>query len=108
MQNIRDEILRVRSEKLEDLEEFGNAGSFFKNPIVEGNKISAGALIDKAGWKGKTYKGAGVSSKNALILINKSGHASSSDVYELSNLIIDDVKKKFGVVLEREVQCINI
>lgn len=107
LQNIRDEILRVRKEKLEDAKEIGNAGSFFKNPIVEGNKISAGFLIEKAGWKGKSYKGAAVSAKNALILINKSGKASSSDIHELSKLIINDVKKKFGVVLEPEVQFVG-
>lgn len=108
LQNIRDEILRVRNEKLEDPKEVGNAGSFFKNPVVENHKLSAGSLIDKAGWKGKSFKGAAVSGKNALILINKSGKAKSSDVLELSQKIIVDVKKKFGVVLEREVQCINI
>lgn len=107
LQNIRDEILRVRKEKLEDPKEIGNAGSFFKNPIVEGNKISAGFLIEKAGWKGKSYKGAAVSAKNALILINKSGKASSSDVNELSKLIINDVKKKFGITLEPEVQFVG-
>ncbi|MCX6706499.1 MAG: UDP-N-acetylmuramate dehydrogenase, partial [Candidatus Woesebacteria bacterium] len=67
LQNIRDEILRVRNEKLEDPKEVGNAGSFFKNPVVENHKLSAGSLIDKAGWKGKSFKGAAVSSKNALI-----------------------------------------
>ena len=107
LQNIRDEILRVRGKKLEDPKEVGNAGSFFKNPIVEGNKISAGLLIDKAGWKGKSYKGAAVSVKNALILINKSGKASSSDVLKLSKKIIEDVKKKFGITLEPEVQFIG-
>ena len=107
LQNIREEILRVRGEKLEDPKEYGNAGSFFKNPIVEGNKIPAGELIDKAGWKGKSYQGAAVSSKNALMLINKSGKASSSDVSELSKLIIKDVKEKFGVTLETEVQFIG-
>jgi len=107
LQNIRDEILRVRGEKLENPKEVGNAGSFFKNPIVEGHKISAGLLIDKAGWKGKSYKSAAVSAKNALILINKSGEASSSDVYELSKLIINDVKKKFGITLEPEVQFVG-
>lgn len=108
LQNIRDEVLRVREEKLEDPKEVGNAGSFFKNSIIEGHKISAGELIDKAGWKGKSYKGAAVSSKNALILINKSGRASSSDIYELSKSIIKDVKKKFGVILEPEVQFIGL
>ena len=107
LQNIRDEILRVRGEKLENPKEVGNAGSFFKNPIVENHKLSAGLLIDKAGWKGKSYKGAAVSSKNALILINKSGKASSSDVLKLSKKIIEDVKKKFGVTLEPEVQFVG-
>ena len=107
LQNIRDEILRVRGEKLENPKKVGNAGSFFKNPILEKSKLSAGLLIDKAGWKGKSYKGAAVSSKNALILINKSGEASSSDVLDLSKKIIEDVKKKFGVTLEPEVQFIG-
>ena len=107
LQNIRDEILRVRKEKLEDPKEVGNAGSFFKNPIVENHKLSAGLLIDKAGWKGKSYQGAAVSSKNALILINKSGKASSSNVFKLSNLIMNDVKKKFGITLEPEVQFVG-
>ena len=107
LQNIRDEILRVRGEKLENPKEVGNAGSFFKNPIVENHKLSAGLLIDKAGWKGKSYKGAAVSSKNALILINKSGKASSFDVLELSKKITEDVKKKFGITLEPEVQFIG-
>ena len=105
--DIREVVLRLRKEKLEDPKEVGNAGSFFKNPIVEGHKISAGALIDKAGWKGKSYKGAAVSDKNALILINKSGDASSLDVLGLSKKIIEDVKKKFGVTLEPEVQFIG-
>lgn len=117
---IREAVLSLRKEKLEDPKEFGNAGSFFKNPIVDkeisgipgypfGNKykLFAGWLIEKAGWKGKIYKGAAVSSKNALFIINKSGKASSSDVIELAQMITDDVYKKFGVKLEREVQLID-
>jgi UDP-N-acetylmuramate--alanine ligase len=128
LQNIRDEILRVRSEKLENPNEIGNAGSFFKNPIVDVNKkteleklysdivvfpyenefkISAGWLIEKTGWKGKKYNTAAVSSKHALILINPDGKAYAQDVKELSDKIISDVYKKFGVMLEREVQLIN-
>ncbi len=107
LQTIRDSVLAVRKERLENPKEVGNAGSFFKNPIIEGNKIFSGFLIDKAGWKGKSYKGAAVSSKNALILINKSGSASSNDVMELSKMIIEDVKKKYGVTLEPEVQFIG-
>jgi UDP-N-acetylmuramate dehydrogenase len=117
---IREAVLSLRKEKLEDPKEFGNAGSFFKNPVVDkeipgisgypfGNKykLFAGWLIEKAGWKGKIYKGAAVSSKNALFIINKSGKASSSDVVELAEMIIKDVNKKFGVKLEKEVQLIN-
>ena len=120
LKEIRDAVLNFRREKLENPNSYGNAGSFFKNPIVDkkipgvpsysfGNKhkLFAGWLIDKAGWKGKTHKGAGVSSKNALFLINKSGKANSSDIVELSEMIIDDVYKKFRVTLEPEVQFIG-
>lgn len=125
---IRNAVLKVRSEKLENPLEHGNAGSFFMNPIIdvtkkqeleekypevkiypfEGKfKISAGWLIEKAGLKEKEFGGAAVSSKHALILINKSGKATSDDVYKLSEMIIDEVNKKFGIKLEREVQLIN-
>jgi UDP-N-acetylmuramate dehydrogenase len=113
---------------LEDPKKIGNAGSFFMNPIIDSSekkkleskfsdvkifpfgdkfKVSAGWLIEKTGWKGKTYKGAGVSPKHALILINKTGKASTRDIYDLSEKIIDDVYNKFGIKLEREVQLIN-
>jgi UDP-N-acetylmuramate dehydrogenase len=125
---IRNAILKVRRERLEDPAINGNAGSFFKNPIITSDqknklekdfsdvkvfpfedkfKISAAWLIEKAGWKGRTYKGAGVSQKHSLILINFSGNAKAKDVMELSEMIIDDVYKKFGIELEREVQLIN-
>ncbi len=125
---VREAVLKVRNEKLDNPKEVGNAGSFFKNPIIEMElknklekdypdvkifpfdekyKVSAGWLIDKAGWKGKTHKGAGVSSKNALLLINTTGNAKSSDVVELSEMIIKDIDEKFRIKLEREVQLIN-
>lgn len=124
LQNIRDEILRVRAEKFENPKKVGNAGSFFKNPIVSdkkleslkkkypdirafGNKISAGWLIEMANWKGKTYKNAAVSPNHALVLINPKGKAKASDILELSEKIIQDVDSKFGIKLEREVQLIN-
>lgn len=120
LKKVREAVLGLRREKLENPNEIGNAGSFFKNPVVDkkipgvpsyqfGNKykLYAGWLIEKAGWKGKSFKNAAVSSKNALILVNKSGKASSSDVYELSKRIIKDVKNKFNVVLEPEVQFIG-
>lgn len=128
LQDIREEILRVRSEKLDDPKEVGNAGSFFKNAIIGTSekvklesdfpgisifpfedrfKVSAAWLIDNAGWKGKIYKTAAVSSKHSLILINKDGNAKPEDVYELSENIISDINEKFGIKLEREVQLIN-
>ena len=128
LEEVRNAVIKVRSEKLENPEKVGNAGSFFKNPIITVDqkeklekefpeikifpfedkfKVSAGWLIDKAGWKGKTHKGAGVSAKNALLLINATGNAESSDVFELSEMIIKDVEEKFGIKLEREVQLIN-
>jgi UDP-N-acetylmuramate dehydrogenase len=125
---VRNAIIKVRRERLEDPAINGNAGSFFKNPIITSNqknklekvfsgvkifpfgdkfKISAAWLIENAGWKGRTFKGAGVSQKHSLILINKNGDAKAKDVMELSEMIIDDVYKKFGIKLEREVQLIN-
>ncbi|MCX6704465.1 MAG: UDP-N-acetylmuramoyl-L-alanine--D-glutamate ligase [Candidatus Woesebacteria bacterium] len=120
LNEVREAVFNLRREKLENPKEFGNAGSFFKNPVVDkeipgipgypfGNKykLFAGWLIDKAGWKGKSYKGAAVSSKNAPFLINKSGKANSSDVIELAKKITKSVKEKFGVILEPEVQFIG-
>ncbi len=125
---VRNAVLKARSEKLEDPKKIGNAGSFFKNPIVSQDaetrlkkeypeikifpfgksfKVSAAWLIEQAGWKGKSYKTAAVSSRNSLILINPDGKSSASDIYDLSENIIADVFRKFGVRLEREVQLIN-
>lgn len=129
LQTIRDEILRVRGEKLENPNEIPNAGSFFKNPIVNLSKkvelekkypdikiysfknkfkISAGWLIEKARWKGKSLGPVKVSDKHALILTNPGGKGSFSDIKKLANAIIFDVDKKFGIKLEPEVQYINI
>lgn len=126
---VREAVLQIRSGKFENPRETGNAGSFFKNPIIENSKATelmenfpdiklrelpdgkyksfAAWFVEKSGWKGKTLGGAGVSSQHALILINKSGSATSSDVFDLSEAIIKDVSAKFGITLEREVQLIN-
>jgi len=126
--DVRNAVLEVRKTKLEDPNKVGNAGSFFKNPTIDIEqkeklqskysdikifpfenkfKVSAAWLIEKAGWKGKTHKGVGVSPKHALILINASGKAKAEDVLELSEMITTDIYKKFGIKLEREVQLIN-
>lgn len=128
LQEVRDAVLDIRSGKFENPKEVGNAGSFFKNPIIDSqkkveleekypeiktfpfgakHKVFAGWLVEEAGWKGKTYKTAGVSPKHALILINPQGNAEAKDVMELSNQIIEDVDNKFDIKLEREVQLIN-
>ncbi len=128
LKEVRDAVLKIRAGKFEDPKVIGNAGSFFKNPVIDelsfqdlikkfpdlgyfkvGNKykIFAGWLIDRAGWKGKIYKSAGVSPRHALILINPKGAAKADDVYELSEKIIKNIGSKFGIKLEREVQLIN-
>lgn len=128
IREIRDAVLKARRTKLENPQKTGNAGSFFKNPVITKKhkekllkefpdmvvfpfendyKVSAGWLIERAGWKGKNLGGAGVSSKHALILINSTGNAKAADIMALSEKIIDDVNKKFGLKLEREVQMIN-
>lgn len=123
-------VIEIRKSKLPDPAVLGNSGSFFKNPVVtqkeheefvminpkmEGHeikghyfKLSAAKLIDAAGWKGKKYKDtdAGVYSKHALILVNH-GNATGEDIYSLSEEIIKDVKEKFGITLEREVNIIK-
>lgn len=128
LSEIREAVLKVRAQKLEDPKEFGNAGSFFKNPIISSDKkeslehvfpgikifpfedkykVSAAWLIDSIGLKGKEIGDAAVSLKHALILINKSGSATAADVFNLSEFVIKKVFDKFGVKLEREVQLIN-
>ena len=127
IQNIRKSIIAIRDIKLPDHNVVGNAGSFFKNPYVPNHvaktllheypnmpnypaetgetKIPAAWLIDSCNWKGKTHKGAGVYHNQPLVLINQN-NATGNDIIELSNLIIDSVKKRFNITLEREVNII--
>jgi UDP-N-acetylmuramate dehydrogenase len=124
IQDISRAVIEIRSSKLPDPKELGNAGSFFKNPIVPKSlylkikrsfplvpsypvdkdtlKIPAGWLIESAGWKGKKIGNCGVHEKQALVLVNFGG-ASGREILELSEAIIQDVKQKFGIELEREV-----
>ena len=117
-------MIAIRQSKLPDPKQLGNAGSFFKNPIVtievlseiqtkhpevphypvDANhcKLAAGWLIEQAGWKGKTIDTFGVHKLQALVLVNYGG-STGSQIYELSSQIIADVASKFGVSLEREV-----
>jgi len=130
---ISQAVINIRSSKLPDPNEIGNAGSFFKNPSVEKGKflqlkqqferlvgyensdgsvkLAAGWLIeqcgpgDKASWKGYRVGDAGVHAKQALVLVNY-GQATGKDVYQLSERILQTVFDKFGVQLEREVNII--
>ena len=128
LQNIRQAVISIRQTKLPDPQIIGNAGSFFKNPVVSelaafkhkseypeipiypfksGKvKIAAGWLIEKAGWKGKSMGNCAVHDKQALVLVNKGG-ATGKEIFELSELIVQDVLKKFDIQLEREVQVIE-
>lgn len=125
--SIRKAIIKTRKEKLPDPGKTGNAGSFFKNPVVDEStyeelltdypcmpawktnkgtyKLAAAWLIEKAGWKGKKSGSAGVHDKHALILINH-GNAKGSEVLELSNLITESVRSMFGIGLVKEVNII--
>ena len=124
---ISDAVINIRSLKLPNPAEIGNAGSFFKNPEVEdsafevllskfpgivgyklpnGNvKLAAGWLIEQCGWKGYRDGDAGCHANQALVLVNY-GNAKGDAIYALSEKIIASVKEKFGVVLEREVNII--
>ena len=120
-------VINIRSSKLPDPDKIGNAGSFFKNPVIsnsvfeeikqqfpdivsfhahEGHtKLAAGWLIEQCGWKGKRIGDAGVHKDQALVLVNY-GDATGKEIYDLSTKVIEAVKTKFGVTLEREVNLI--
>jgi len=128
LESVRQTVIDIRKEKLPDPSVTGNAGSFFKNPVVKADmadelrtihpelpvfsstdgfrKISAGWLIEKCGWKGKRKGNAGVHEKQALVLVNL-GKASGSDILDLSEDIRHSVFERFGVWLEREVEVIG-
>jgi len=125
IRDVSNAVIAIRQSKLPDPNKIGNAGSFFKNPVVPKNnltnllekypniphypapndkvKLAAGWLIEQAGWKGKTYDGRyGVHAKQALVLVNYK-NTTGQEILNLSNEIIADVKFKFDVTLEREV-----
>lgn len=120
---ISQAVCNIRRSKLPDPEKIGNAGSFFKNPVIStekfdslkkefpsitaykdpgGMKLAAGWLIEQCGWKGKQVGNTGVHKDQALVLVNY-GNAKGAEVFELSGKILQSVKEKFGVELEREV-----
>jgi UDP-N-acetylmuramate dehydrogenase len=121
--DVSNAVIHIRSSKLPDPARIGNAGSFFKNPVVSAAqheklkasfpsivsypsgsefKLAAGWLIEQCGWKGKRFGDAGVHKDQALVLVNY-GNAGGKEIYDLSSRVMESVKEKFGVELEREV-----
>ncbi|HWP20488.1 MAG TPA: UDP-N-acetylmuramate dehydrogenase [Burkholderiaceae bacterium] len=120
---IYDWVCEIRRHKLPDPQQLGNAGSFFKNPVVtpeqcrdiigrdpeivhypmpDGTyKLAAGWLIDACGWKGKSIGRAGVYEKQALVLVNRGG-AIGAEVVTLARAIQESVYGRFGIRLEPE------
>ncbi|MBA5608779.1 UDP-N-acetylmuramate dehydrogenase [Duganella sp. FT3S] len=120
---VADTVIAIRRRKLPDPAEIGNAGSFFKNPVVDAaqcadllarfpalvhhrqpdgsEKLAAGWLIDQCGWKGRSLGPAGVYAKQALVLVNHGG-ATGADVVRLAQAIQADVQARYGVRLEPE------
>ncbi|MCL9780376.1 UDP-N-acetylmuramate dehydrogenase [Vibrio sp. S4M6] len=124
--DVYQRVCEVRSSKLPDPNQVGNAGSFFKNPVVsalkfeqleqifpnivaypvsDGMKLAAGWLIDQCGLKGFAIGGAQVHEKQALVIINKH-EASSEDIVNLAAAVRQTVLDKFDVELEHEVRFI--
>lgn len=130
LRNVRDAIIDIRANKLPDYHQLGNAGSFFKNPVitlqqfealqaqyptipsykVESDstpmvKVPAGWLIEHSGLKGYKHGGAQVYEKQCLVLIN-TGNATSEELVELSEIVIAKVKETFGIEISPEVNII--
>ena len=126
-QQLRQAIIDIRNAKLPDPKVEGNAGSFFMNPVVgrekyeqlaaeypgmphytidaEHEKIPAGWMIDRCGWKGRSLGRAGVHDKQALVLVNR-GDATGNEIVRLMHAIQQDVKEKFGIDIHPEVNVI--
>lgn len=121
-------VSHIRVSKLPDPSTIGNAGSFFKNPVISSAdfealyarfpevvnypaadgavKLAAGWLIEQCGWKGKVVGHTGTWKNQALVLVNHGG-ATGRELFKLSSEIIDSVYAKFGVRLDREVNIVG-
>jgi UDP-N-acetylmuramate dehydrogenase len=127
--NVATAVRRIRRRKLPDPAVAGNAGSFFKNPVVpqaaaaalqarfpnapvfraaqrDERKLSAAWLIEQAGWRGHREGDAGISAQHALVLVNL-GHATGAELVALARRVMASVQEKFGVALEPEPRIIG-
>ena len=126
---VAEAVIRIRRRKLPDPAVLGNAGSFFKNPIVpvaeaeallaqcpsmpvfrgagdDTRKLSAAWLIDQCSWKGHRDGDAGVAPSHALVLVNH-GNASGAQLLALARRIAGSVQERFGVAIEPEPRIIG-
>lgn len=128
IRDISDTVIEIRNSKLPDPADIGNAGSFFKNPVVSHRvfgrlqqaypevpgypveddrvKVPAGWLIEETGWKGKIVGNTGTYEQQALVIVNHGG-ASGSEILELAKAIRTSVKEEFGIELVPEVNIIE-
>ena len=127
IQEVSKAVITIRQSKLPDPKVIGNAGSFFKNPSISREqflevqekypempnypnadlvKIPAGWLIEQCGWKGKQIGNVASHQLQALVIINATGNATGKEIFDFSTMIIESVKEKFGIELEREVNII--
>ena len=127
IQEVSQAVINIRQSKLPDPKVIGNAGSFFKNPSIamdqflevqkrdpempnypQGDlvKVPAGWLIEQCGWKGKQIGNVASHELQSLVIVNKTGLATGKEIYDFSTMIIESVKEKFGIELEREVNII--
>ena len=127
-QSVRRAVIGIRKAKLPDPKVWGNAGSFFMNPVVDrkiyemlkteypdmphydlgeaGVKVPAGWLIERCGWKGRSLGHAAVHDRQALVLVNKGG-ATGREIMDLCKAVQTDVYDKFGISIRPEVNIIG-
>ncbi len=127
LREVRDAVIRIRRQKLPEVDELGSAGSFFKNPVIpvsqfealqsqypaiphyetkDGVKIPAAWLIEQSGCKGKTVGGAQVFERQPLVIINATGTATPDDIIALARSVITSVRSRFSITLSPEVNYI--
>ncbi|GAA4271103.1 UDP-N-acetylmuramate dehydrogenase [Aquimarina gracilis] len=128
IKDVSDAVIQIRKSKLPDPKEIGNSGSFFKNPVIpkdhfselqkshpnipfykvseEKVKVPAGWLIEQSGFKGKRWGDAGVHKKQALVLVNYD-NASGQEILDVSKIIQSEIKNRFNINLETEVNIIK-